>query len=263
LGASDVPGAERAEIRRQRWRAVNYQHGGEPRGDTVDIETMWEVHRCFIGEEGRKAGREQLDAYVDRLKAMNGVEIAGFAFDYIGYANYRGCYHPDCLALYEHHLRNNDLPDTPANRDAFSLKELVAYSNAMVDHVKSINPDWKVKSHVYPLYMPEPLYGNRLNVDYCGQTVAWHFLWPEEKIRHYANVVVRDQNKYFEHVRGVPFIGFGNPEDFDLKTPEIFERELKAILNSGAEFLMLHTFGTLVEYPEIVAVLQKFSSSSP
>jgi hypothetical protein len=133
----------------------------------------------------------------------------------------------------------------------------------MVDHIKRINPAWNVMNHVYPVYLPEPLYGNRLKVDFCGQTVAWFFIWPGEKVRRYASVTVGRQNQYFGHVKGVPFVGFGRSAAFDRKTPVILERELKTILDCGAESLMMHAFAEAADDPEIFAVLAEYCSHEP
>ena len=263
LGGSDIPRTNRVAARLERWRQANYQHGGEPRPHSGAIEVMYEVSQCFIGEAGRAAGRRRLDESVAKLKTMEGESIDGFAFDYIGYANFKGCYHPDCLVLCRRYLEDQGLDDNETNRNAFYLAELVAYNNAMVDHIKGINSEWKVMNHVYPAFLPEPLYGNRLKVDYCGQTVAWYFVWPEERVRRYASVTVGRQHQHFGHVKGVPFVGFGRSAAFDHKTPAILERELKAILESGADSLMLHTFKEAADDPEIVALLMKYCAPEP
>lgn len=83
------------------------------------------------------------------------------------------------------HLAENKLADTQKNKDLFYRDALVAYYNKMIDYVKSKHPDFKVVVHVYPTFLPEPLYGNRTKADFYGQTVAWYFPWDTDKITKY------------------------------------------------------------------------------
>lgn len=62
---------------------------------------------------------------------------------------------------------------------------------------------------------------------------------------------------------GVPFVGFRRTAAFDHKTPAILERELKTILDCGAESLMLHAFGEAADDPEILALLAEYCSPEP
>jgi len=38
-----------------------------------------------------------------------------------------------------------------------------------------VKPEAKTAIHVYPTFLPEPLYGKRLDLDYCCQSVACIF----------------------------------------------------------------------------------------
>lgn len=238
------------EIKKIR-RKNQYCYGGEPYPGNKEV--MFEGCMCFVGADARKVQKERLLKTIAKTKGAEGV-----MFDYVGYTNYYGCEDPMCQHLLKQYLKEKSLPDTQENRNAFFLQELVAYNNELIDAVKEVNPGLITATHIYPVFMPEPLYGNRLKFDYCGQTCAWYFLWPENKIRDYSKKVVSEQNRYFPGVKGVPFIGYTNEDWADRKTPEIVEKELNAILDSGTDTLMIHMVRDVIASPEIFAVFKKY-----
>ena len=58
------------------------------------------------------------------------------------------------------------------------------------------------------MFLPEPLYGNRLDVDFCGQTAAWHFepFWSYEKIRACTRVICSEEKEYFSRPEGMAIL---------------------------------------------------------
>ena len=62
----------------------------------------------------------------------------------------------------------------------------------------------------------EPVYGWRLDVDTCCETVAWFFepYWSADKIADYTRRVVQRTGSPFPGARGVPFFGLyvGRPD---------------------------------------------------
>ena len=74
------------------WRTRHYRLGGEP--EPGNAEVYVESIGCFVGTNACAKGAAGL---VERLKANP--EAKAVCLDYIGYANYRGCRHPDCLRL--------------------------------------------------------------------------------------------------------------------------------------------------------------------
>jgi hypothetical protein len=136
----------------------------------------------------------------------------------------------------------------------------------MVEYIKSLRPEFKIMAHLYPVFRPDPIYGNRLKVDYCGQTAAWYFFWPPEKIRAYSKRIVGEQNRYFPSVRGVPFVGYyddGKHPEFPHKSAARVELELNAILDGGADSLMVCSVNDVLGNPEIAAVFKKYCSRDP
>jgi hypothetical protein len=101
---------------------------------------------------------------------------------------------------------------------------------------------------VYPTFLPDPLYGNRLKADFCGQTVAWYFPWDTEKIAQYTKFTVMEQNKYLEGVRGVPFVGLNRaPGSLWAKDAATLGSELRTILAAGGDMLMVCNGNDMIE----------------
>ena len=238
-------------------KASQYHFGGEPFRENIGKEVLLYRIDCFNGPEALEKSKA-------RLKILCAdPDLDGIAFDFVGYMNYRGCYCETCLALYRDFLKKNSLSDSEKNRDAFYLKCLVDYNNQLAAYVRSLRKDMKIVNHVYPVFLPEPLYGNRLDVDYCGQTVAWYFLWDREKIRDYTKVTCERQSQYHPRSTGIPFIGFYDSDRqkaFDYKSPERLEMELREILAAGGRNLMIcgpKDFWNKKEYRDVVKKYMK------
>lgn len=231
------------------------QYGGEPLPDAPYGDVIQETSRCFVGTNSYEIAKELLR----KICAIE--ELDGVYFDYIGYPNFKGCYCDDCEALYHEGLAAQNLTDLPEHRTNFYREQLVRYNNTMVDFIKSLRPDFKVMTHVYPVFLAEPLYGNRLKTDFCGQTAAWYFLWPREKIVEYSKIITAEQNRYFPEVKGVPFLGFynvGPTSAFPVKTAERVEMELQAMLEGGADSVMICSLNSVLDNPEVSAVFKKY-----
>ena len=255
LKAADVPVKDREKESKRRKSEGRYSYGGEPLpgakfiGHTEVLE--WPLP-CIIGEKARKTACEKLD----KMCAVPGID--GVSFDYVGYSNYRGCEHPECLKLCAEYLKKNNLPDTEENRGRFYLHELAEYYRVCAEHIRKINPRFKIMAHLYPVFLPEPLYGNRLDIDIAGETCAWYRIWDVKKVEEYARYIVENQHKYHKNTQCVPFLAVTTSDFSDIKTPEIIDRELQAILKSGTDSLMIHEFHSLIKSPEFMAVFDKY-----
>ena len=179
--------------------------------------------------------------------------------DYIGYMNHHGCYCENCLAKYKKYLADKHLEDTTENRNDFYLEQLVGYYNHVIDYVKKQRPEFKIVIHAYPDFKPLPLYGNLVKADYCGQTVAWYFQWPEEKIQYYTKFVTEHAKDYYPHVEGIPFQGVNTNSNISLgyKTPADVEREIRQILAAGGKTLMVCDGPSIIE-PGYFDVFKKY-----
>lgn len=234
-----------------RRRQMHHQYGGEP---VAALDTLNSVRiPCFSSDKDYALSKKAIDAICSRVDG-----VAGIFFDYIGYTNFKGCYCTNCLAAYKTYLAERNMTDTQQYQDQFYRDRLVRYYNTMIDYVKSQHPDFNIVVHVYPTFLPEPLYGNRLKADFCGQTVAWYFPWNVEKIADYTRITVGKQNKYFNNVRGVPFVGLNRqPGSLWIKEPATLARELQIILQAGGNMLMVCNGKDMIE-PGIYEVFRKY-----
>ena len=237
-----ISGEERNKIIHRRRVEKKYRYGGEKE---VEMDVLNENIYCFISDTDFTYSGKRLDKILKN--AVPGVK--GIYFDYIGYINHKGCYCKNCLEKLKDYLKKNNLSDTPANRDIFYRNELVKYYNKVIDYVKSKRPDFKIVAHLYPDFQAEPLFGNRLKLDYCGQTVAWYFKWPLEKIARYTRYVVKHAKDHHSFAEGIPFLGINSSKATSLgyKSPADLEKELQTILASGGRTLMICNGSVMIE----------------
>jgi hypothetical protein len=241
---------KKAEIDRRRIE-MRHRYGGEP---VTSLDTLNSARiACFNSDKNYELSKKAIDKICSRVKGVKGI-----FFDYLGYSNFKGCYCEDCLKAYRKYLAETKLSDNQINKNAFYRSKLVKYYNDMIDYVKSEHPDFKVVVHVYPTFLPEPLYGNRTKADFCGQTVAWYFPWDTKKIARYTKIVINDENKYLKNAKGVPFLGLNrNPGSLWLKKPATVEKELRTILAAGADTLMVCSGNDMIR-PGIYEVFKKY-----
>jgi hypothetical protein len=237
-----------------------YQWGGEKErrhfGSSCDEVLLDADLLCLSSPEVKELMR-------DRIKDVLAIAgVRGVAFDYIGYQNYYACFCPLCEKLYADYCEKTKSPPTdPKSRDAFSLATLVEFNNELVDYAHSLKADAVVVNHVYPVFMPESLYGNRLKMDFCGQTAAWYQYWDPWRIEKYSKTITCEEEKYWKGVKGVAFIGYYDRPDFPVKTPAKVESELRAILRGGSTRLMMCGLEDLLKNPDVCEVFQKFCPS--
>ena len=201
----------------------NYQFGGEP---VRDSEVLLSPLLCFHDERVLAFFQER----VDQLLSIPG--LRGIALDYFGYRNYRCCHCPLSTQLAATYAKQHPELTEPQALERFSLDSLVEFNNKLIAHVRKTKPDAQVLTHIYPVFLPEPLYGNRLDVDECGQTAAWFFepYWSNQKITEYSRIITTKQNQYFPRPVGAALIGCGLPPN---KNPERIAAELDAIFAGG------------------------------
>ena len=231
-----------------------YQFGGEPLPDHREV--LLSEMLCFHRPEVVAFFKEEIK---DAL-AVKGLK--GIAFDFFGYRNYRCCRCEYSMKLFRQYRKEHPALAAEQALNKFSLDTLVAFYNELADYARSINPGVKVATHVYPVFLPEPLYGNRLNVDYCGQTAAWYFypFWSPDKIRRYAYVISAEAKKYHPNAEGVALIGIHTrPQRLGpVKTPERIARELQAILDGGCTRVQVCSMNDVLRDEKIAAVFKRF-----
>ncbi len=229
-----------------------YQYGGEP---IQPVEVLTSPMLCFHAPEVLAFFKEQ----VRDILSVPGIK--GVVFDFFGYRNYRCCRCARSMAAFEAWQRQHPALSREKALDQFSLETLVEFTNTLARYARSIRPAAKVQCHVYPVFLPEPLYGNRLYVDYCGQTAAWYFepLWSMEKIRDYTRVIFGQEKKYFARAEGVALVGvYNRPELYPVKGPERLAQELQAILDGGGDRVQVCSFNDVLKDPPTREVFKRF-----
>lgn len=228
------------------WKKV-YQYGGEPLPGHDEV--CKNPIPCFHRSEVLDAIKGEIREMLEKCPALTGV-----AFDDFGYQNYSNCVCGESLRqLGEFRKKNPGLSEKAAEKE-FSLSSLVGCINELANFARSLRPGIKTTIHIWPSYMPEPLYGNRLDLDYCAQTVAWFFppYWADDKIAKYTRTVVGEDKKYFKRSKGIPFVGIYLGKKFTVDKPlDQFKRELKVVFeNSPDTSLSVHEFADIATNPE-------------
>ena len=241
-----------------RLREAGYAYGGEPQPGREKADVLKSGVYCFVGPIARSNSVAHVLEQPDRTPDAEMV-----LFDYVGYQNYRRCHHPDCERLYREFLAKRHLEDAPGNEKEFFLGELVAVNNAMHDAIKARNPAIITGTHVYPVYLPEPLYGHRLKFDVIGETCAWYLKWPDEKIRAYATDCLSKRPADYPRSRRVPFIAITRNDWCPRKSAADVERELNDLLDAGVDEIVAFEMNAIVDDPELYAVFLKYCGSNP
>jgi hypothetical protein len=234
-------------------RKHGYQFGGEPLPGHHDV--LLQRLYCFDHPETAIYCREQIRRMLQACPDLTGV-----AFDFIGYQNYRCCHCDLSEKLFAAFRQKHRGLGAKRARVQFVLARLAAFTNALADDVRRMKSGAKTAIHAYPTFQPDPLYGNRLNVDYCCQTAAWFFTpyWRDRKIAAHAKTIVRDAKKYFPRQQGIPFVGLYVGRKSADKSVERFAHELRVIFAStGATSLSLYNFDDLVKHPAYAESLKQ------
>ena len=232
---------------------MDYAYGGEPQPGREDRDVLLNSQPCFVGPAARSNSVAKI---LEKLDRNPNAEMV--LFDYVGYQNYRRCHHPDCERLYREFLQKRALEDTPESEKEFFLGELVAVNNAMHDAIKARNPKIVTGTHIYPVYLPEPLYGDRLKFDVIAETCAWYLKWSDEKIRAYATDCLTRRPADYPRARRIPFVAVTRNNWCRNKTAAEVEQELNDILDAGADELVAFEMTAIVDDPELYAVFLKY-----
>lgn len=233
-----------------------YQWGGEPLPERLDV--LQARLLCFHRPEVVAWCKAQVRGMLEACP-----ELTGIALDYFGYQNYRCCRCPVSMQRFEEALASGGLPaEMPreAALEAFSRDTLVAVTNEIADYVRAVRPSAKVAIHVYPTFLPEPLYGRRLRVDYCCQTAAWFFepYWSDEKVRQYARTIATERNPDYPDYQGIPFVGVYVGRPYADKGAERLHRELMLIRAAGkTDSLSVCSFNDFALTPGLKAAVKE------
>ena len=242
-----LPKEEFRRVLDERRKEVESRFGGEP---SAPLDLCATLIGCFLSDTNCVLAK----AKIDRTLAAN-PDAEGIAFDYIGYTNFRSCECDDCRARLAAYLKKLGLEENENSRNGFFRISLVSYINTLVDYVHGIRPGMKVTIHLYPVFLPDPIYGKDLRADTVQETVAWYFQWPDAKIADYTRRIHAGERQ--PGSVSVPFVGLNAATGQALahKTPARLEEELRIILAAGGRRLGVCNGGDMVKpgYREVFA----------
>jgi len=229
---------------------IPYQFGGEP---IMTNEVWGEKIICFNNNEAR----ELLKPLINKIVSVPGIE--GLAFDGFGYQNYHSCNCDLCKSLLAEYRKRNPIMSKEEAEATFFRNTLVDYINYLSDYARSRNKDIKTCIHIWPVFVPDPLYGNRLDIDFCGQTAAWYTLWPEEKIARYSRIISGEAQKYNQRQQGVSMIGYyDRPGQFPVKDEAQVDMEIRTMIENGSACIQVCGTYDVINNKEISAVFKKY-----
>jgi len=234
---------------------ASHQWGGEPT----------EAGDLFPGDMLSFHDPRVMELLKDSIRTTLAVPgLTGLFLDGWGYQNLRCDRSPQAMEAFAAYQAKHPGADPDKAFQDFSLEALVTKHNELAAFARSVRPDILLSDHVWPAYAPMPLYGNRLDLDLCGQTAAWYSEWPLDKVERYAREIVADEAAFHAKARGVAFLGYYNrPGKFPQKSAARLEAELKAILAGGCDCLMIHSLPELLAVPETAAMLTKYAAATP
>jgi len=226
------------------------QQGGESivGGEIYDCDSLW----CPDNPATLEAGRKKIDQALEM-----GVDM--IALDGVGYINYYACFCPISKAQQDLFIKAHPKLPCPKALYDYSESSLVSFCSSLIQYAKTKKPEVKITVHIYPDFVSNPLYGNKIPFDYCGQTVAWFFQphWGYDKIRLYANDVVKNGSAYWAASEGSPFIFFyaTAPNEIHRKSPERIREEIRIAKQAGATSLHVAELGSILAVPDVAKVV--------
>ena len=231
--------------------STNYQWGEEPKGRKTEV--LIQDIMCFHDERVKNLFKEK----IKEILKVDG--ITGIGFDFIGYQNYHCCYCDVSEKLFQQYCKENKDIQLDKARDKFSLETLVNFYNDLADYARSIKPDIKIITHIYPVFLPEIFYGNQLNIDYPAQTVAWFLPWNTARVKRFTKLIVENEKKYFQRVNATAMIGYYYHRDnFPEKSAEQVENELKTIIENGCNYILVHSINDVLKNSEVKKIFSKY-----
>lgn len=229
---------------------IPYQFGGEP---VMTNEVLTSRVICL----NNPRARELCKSLIDDIVSVPG--LRGLAFDGFGYQDYHRCHCDRCQRLLVEYSEAHPGMSAEEAEVAFFRDTLVDCINELADHARSRRADIRTTIHVWPVFAPESLYGNRLDVDFCGQTAAWYTLWPEEKIAGYSRIIAGQAREYHERQQGVGMIGYyDRPGEFPVKDAARVEMELGTMIENGCRRIQVCSAVDVIGNEEVSEVFRRW-----
>lgn len=193
--------------------------------------------------------REALESMVKKYP------LEGIALDNVGYRNYYACFCQYSEIQRANYAKRNPTMTRTRIRDEFSEQALVEYVRQSVAAVKAISPGLKLAIHIDPDFDLNPRYGNRLEVDYCGETIAWRYppFWSYNKIAARNRLFLEAEGEYLGGNQYVPFIGVSVKEL--KKNPARLRTEIRIARSAGTGLIMIGYYEALAAHPDLADVV--------
>ena len=178
----------------------------------------------------------------------------GVAFDGFGFRNRYACHSDRCEEMRHRTMATNaDLTD--ADIWAQSEESLVDVYRVLYEHAKSVKSGAVVMNHLWPPFLPNPHYGNRLRLDYCSQTISWFYRpnWSLQRVEFEASELAHLSDGNMNVF--LPFIGVYDEPHLVRSAPRI-ARELEIARTFGGGHWVFCNLKTLHRYHELREVVR-------
>ncbi|NSW57124.1 MAG: hypothetical protein HPY44_14015 [Armatimonadetes bacterium] len=228
---------------------IDYQIGGQP---VSADELLQSPLPCWNRPEVREMGaRKVLD--------LASLGADGLAFDCIGYRNYTRCHCPVCEEKLAEYRAEHPEMDAKTAEARWAEEVLVHFNNEMAAVAREAKPGIKLTTHVYPVFLPNPYYGYRLNLDYTGETVSWFFRphWSLDTVRERAQGIVSRQGTVWPRQTAAPFVAFDARKHRDYRSARRIRQELRLVKDSGAKALQMAELGYILQYPGVARAVAR------
>jgi len=184
---------------------------------------------------------------------VRGYDIDGLYIDYIGYRNYYACF-----CDYSNRKRTEfakahpELTEKEVMRE-FSEQAILRYTRQFREVMTSIKPHLKIASHIYPDFDLNLEYGNKMPIEYRGQSLGWWYTpyWSYEKTRDMCRYYKKTEGRYVKYNEVTALFGIGQGP----KSPERIRKELRVISASGIKNITVMYYQTLLDRPELIKVM--------
>ena len=234
-GEEELPGFDRSMDDPQ----YPFQYGGEPAPGNREV---LHINLACPRDPG------VIDYGVSEATRLRKLGYDGVCWDFIGYRNYHSCECDRCKTE-----RKGWEARAVVTRKAFYLSSLTALYARLYQETKKANPELLIATHIYPVYLPDIHYGEKVMADFCGETVSWFFRphWSFEKIRSYTRQTL-NSSKDYSQMQVMPMIGFYSDGEFarDRKGTDRLELEFRILRIEGAKHLMMCELGHLLRDPD-------------
>lgn len=228
---------------------VDYQIGGQP---VSSDESLQSPLPCWNRPEVR-------EMCAKKVRDLASLGADGLAFDCVGYRNYRRCHCALCEAeLAEYRAAHPEL-DADTAEACWAEDVLVDFNNAMAAVAREAKPGIRLTTHVYPVFLPNPYYGYRLNLHYTGETVSWFFRphWSLDTVRERTRHIVGRQGTVWPGQTAAPFVAFDARKHRDYRSARRIRQELRVVKESGASALQMAELGYILQYPGVARAVAR------